>query len=104
MVNFSKLKPCKWCTQLPQKTCCSKKGQVATSTLTQFAVAESFLFHLASEGPYPPQFGLLVVSVLPELQQSLLVRHFLLLQLLPLLLHLQVAQTLLLPTWWSLLT
>lgn len=66
-------------------------------TLTQFAVAEAFLLHLAPEGPDPSQFGLLVVCVLSELLQSLLFGHLLLLLLLlPLILQLQVPQPLLL--------
>lgn len=70
----------------------------SVTILTQFAVAEPFLLHLAPEGPHPTQFGLLVVRVLSELLQPLLVGHFLLLPLLPLILQLQVAQTLLLQT------
>lgn len=63
-------------------------------TLTQFAVTVAFLLHLAPEGPDPSQFGLLVVCVLSELQQSLLFGHLLLLQLL--IVQLQVPESLLL--------
>lgn len=63
-------------------------------TLTQFAVTEAFLLRLAPEGPDPSQFGLLVVCVLSEPQQSLLFGHLLLLQLL--ILQLQVPESLLL--------
>lgn len=63
--------------------------------LTQFAVAEALLLHLALEGPHLLQPGLLVLDVLSEAQQLLLLGGLL---LLPLLLLLQVAQPLLLGT------
>jgi hypothetical protein len=69
--------------------------------LTQLAVAEAFLLHVALEGPDLLEPGLLVLHVLPETPQLLMVRCLLLLLpllllLLPLLLLLQVVQALLL--------
>lgn len=65
--------------------------------LTQLAVAEAFLLHVALEGPDLLEPGFLVLHVLSETPQLLLVRCLLLLLLLlPLLLLLQVAQALLL--------
>jgi len=55
------------------------------SLLTEFAVAETFLLHLAPKRPDTTQFCLLVVGVLSELSQSFLFRHLLMLLLILLL-------------------
>lgn len=61
--------------------------------LTQLAVAESLLFHLALQGTHLLQSALLVLHVLSQPLELLLLGGLL---LLPLLLLLQVAQALLL--------
>lgn len=66
---------------------------VYVHVLTQFAIAEAFLLHLALEGPDLLEPSFLVLNVLSEALQLLLLRGLLLLTLL---LLLQVAQPLLL--------
>lgn len=66
---------------------------VYVHVLTQFAIAEAFLLHLALEGSDLLEPSFLVLNVLSEALQLLLLRGLLLLTLL---LLLQVAQPLLL--------
>lgn len=68
---------------------------VQNKLLTQFAIAEALLLHLALEGPHLLEARFLIVDILSEALQLLLFRGLLLLTLL---LLLQVTQALLLET------
>lgn len=70
----------------------------STSALTQFAIAEALLLHLALESTDLLESSFLIVDVLSKALQLLLLRGLLLLTLL---LLLQVTQSLLLERMWT---